>query len=468
MAGKRLLGAAGVTVLFALALVGLSTGLRWQSLSDQVAAQVSTAHAQAPSTPTPTPPGQDPGPISVPGVATLPVAAGTALIIECKWELPDMTPGEPTVTYGGVGSRDDNPWVTADGSACDPGLPGAADRRHHMMGIAPNPDDQPIRRRYENWVAIQSTSIDAIGDVVWKVWEPYRGPLGVNNPDGPNCGPGAPAPLNQTPIETFDAVQYCLQYQHHATATLGPPTPANPLTAVPCATLQAATEMFQAALETGQMTQSEANEIIDSCFRGRKAIYKVQEEISKDQPCGEYRVEVTALNSVGAPFSNVNLFDVLCFVHLQLDFTTVDWGTIHNSETSNVFGDFLFQDPPVSTSTNPPTVRNVGNAPMFVETHFDPLVLAGDPTAQVLQFDVKLRAEWQTNPATITVVDPIFAPNDWYCFDQHPLGSNQNGRLDLSVHPQAAIAGVYTGAVDVVGRRDCAPPHAGVHQSGHP
>jgi hypothetical protein len=185
--------------------------------------------------------------------------------------------------------------------------------RRHMMGITPNADDDPIERQYEKWVAVESADIGDITDVYWKVWEPYV----VTPPNGPNCA---------DPV-TFDGAQFCFKYQHHATATLGPPTVSNPLggdqpgvgptmfslSKGNCDQL-AAGKMLEAAVGTGQMTQAEVTNIIDKCEQGEEAIFRVRETVSKDQPYGEYRVEVTVANSVGATFRNVNYFDVLPFI----------------------------------------------------------------------------------------------------------------------------------------------------------
>jgi hypothetical protein len=332
--------------------------------------------------------------------------------------------------------------------------------RHKMMQITPNADDLPIERQYEKWVAIQSTNIQDISDVFFKVWEPFVAspPFGgaantakctepVTFADDNGTGPRAP---------------FCFKYQHHATGNLLPPTDSNPLVKVSCTDLQSAalTAMFNAAKNTNQMTAAEQVMIIGECFQNKKAIYRVQETISKEQPCGEYRVEVTAVNGAGASFTNVDFFDVICTVVLQRDFSAISWGPILNNQDTVISGDTNF-------GSGGPTLRNVGNAPMFVEIQYEPLVSTVDPTKTILRFDAALRAAWRTDPSTITHINPL-AALDWYCFGAHPIGSNQNAKIDFSVHPENALAGGYTGDVNIVVRFNCATPHVATHTAGHP
>jgi hypothetical protein len=396
--------------------------------------------------------------------ATVGGGTGVNIKIECKWELPDMTAGDLVMTYGSPTPNDDAPTTLADAPACTPPN-AAANLRRHMMQVRPNPGDLAIKRQYEKWVALEPTpsTLTDIVDVFFKVWEPYV----PSPPNGPNCA----SPLTFATDTGSETAQYCFKYQHHATANLLPPTAANPLTPVSCATLQALqSTMFQAAINTGQMTAAERDDIVLRVCQGEKAVYRVQEEISKDQPCGEYRVEMTAVNSAGATFKNVNFFDVICFVYLLADFDEVDWGTIPNNQTTVLSGDFCFEGLETSCPTqqatasdSKPTVINYGNQPLYLEIHYFPLVFTPDPTKQITVFDAKLLAEHNlSNPSSIEIIDPLNA-SQWYCFGVQPIGSNQEGKLDLSVHPTNAQAGDYTGSVNLLARANCVAPHTGVH-----
>jgi hypothetical protein len=425
--------------------------------------------------------------------------AGATMYIECAWEVVDTSPLTAAFTYDGSITDDDNTsqdqtlsdGVTTAGAPCVPDTSQApanmVNFKRHSIQLHPNADDADtsgtpgtLKRQYQKWVAVESTSISQIGDVFWKVWEPYvANPPYNNSPDtpanvgggsianfGPNCG--ALSPTNSaSPIEVFatdpttdnlNTRQYCLKYQHHATADLTAVSGTNPLVQTRCADLQTsgAGNMFQQAINEGEMTAAERDAIINTCFQNEKAIFFVTENVSKDQPCGEYRIETTVVNTSGIDTKRVNFFDVLCFVYLKTDFTTVDWGTIQNNADANRSGNMTFD-----TADGQPTIRNAGNAPLYLEVGFDPLVFQTDPTKNINQFDVALRAEWQANFGLLTVVNPIFARDAqqhklWTCIGDQPIGPNQNGKIDFSVHPVNAQAGAYAGVVKLVARTTCA------------
>jgi hypothetical protein len=414
----------------------------------------------------------DPNNRDIPASATIGGSgAGATMYIECAWEVVDTTPTTAQFDYNVTVADDDNvsrdqtllDGVTTAGAPCAPTTAtNMVNFKRHSIQLRPNADDNPIERQYQKWVAVESTAIGQIGDVFWKVWEPYVGTPPYNNspspgPFGPNCVspetfPGDPG--------TLATAQYCLKYQHHATANRGPVGTGNPLITQTCASLQgpAATAMFSQAINTGQMTAAERDAIITRCFQNEKSIFNVTETVSKEQPCGEYRVEVTVVNTSGNTTKSVNFFDVECFIYLQTDFTSISWGTIQNNVASNLSGNMVF-----NPGDGAPTVRNVGNAPLYIEAGFDPLIFGGDPTKNINQFDIKLRAEWRSNPAELTIVDPIFARDPqnralWACFGDQPIGSNQNGKLDLSIHPVNAQAGLYSGNFNIVARTECTTP----------
>jgi hypothetical protein len=391
---------------------------------------------------------------TVPTVAEVVPGSGANMIIECKWEIVDRSPTDLAMTYGAP-FDDDNPNVDATGAPCDaPAVSGQTpgpmeNNRRRMVQIRPNTHDEPITRQYEKWVSVYSAAVGSIIDVYWKVWEPYVG----TNPPSP-AQAGCTVEQFPDPGNPSSTLPYCLKYQHHATANRLPPTASNPLVWVGCDQLQAyRPTMFQQAINTGQMTPAEADYIIEKCFQNEKRTFRVQEDISKEQPCGEYRVEVTVVNSAPSTFRLVDYFDVICFGALALDFNTVNWGQILNNTDNYVSGDLVMQSP---VGANPPTGQNQGNDPQVFSIHYNPLRLVADPTKMITRFDLKLRASWQTNPASISEI-PIINASQWGCFPRHPIAYNQTAKIDLSVHPSAAEPGTYNGSVDITLAPGCVP-----------
>jgi hypothetical protein len=291
-----------------------------------------------------------------------------------------------------------------------------------------------------------------------------------------------PVNLASDEIGGFD--DFCLKYQHHATADLLPPNPDplspgfNPLLPISslvgnCASLQAAplTDMFTAAKQSGQMTQDEHDLIIFECFQGKKALFHVEEDVSKHQPCGvgapgytefgdgEYLVEAVVVNAKGQTFQAWNFFDVFCTPILATDFDNVVFPPTPGGGTGNVQGDEIF-----SPGDGKPTAKNIGNSSLYLEIHYDPLVSDTVPVKTIIDFDLKMKTEWQPI-ASITNVPDIQASH-WYCFVNQFIGANQVAKIDFSVHPPlGTIAANYTGMVNMLQRPDCVG-HVGDH--AHP
>ena len=94
--------------------------------------------------------------------------------------------------------------------------------------------------------------------------------------------------------------------------------------------------MFEAAVHNGEMTAAAVDDInrgmIAKCQEKEKALYYGQFALSKDQPCGEYKVVASVFNSSGND-TLTNYFDVLCVFGLQIDFNVVDWGPSRRRST---------------------------------------------------------------------------------------------------------------------------------------
>jgi hypothetical protein len=130
--------------------------------------------------------------------------------------------------------------------------------------------------------------------------------------------------------------------------------------------------------------------------------------------------------------------EVLAVVGLEIDFTEVDFGPILPTTSKWVRGDMNFNTP------DRPTVKNTGNTDMFLVLHFSNMV--GKQFGKVIN---KFNAQLNTQR-----IDPIWA-SAWVCFDKVPLGSNELGQLDLSIHPGRIPADTYSGTLDLVGVTSC-------------
>ena len=335
--------------------------------------------------------------------------------IECVWGLPDMDSSTAGIQY--IAPYDDN---SARPSPTPCTQVGASPQQSHTPGplqfhVKPNAEDLPEERQVQLWAAVGHPA--GLGNITGLVVKIYH-------PDG-----------------TF-------KLQRELVGT----------DFVPCRD-PSLDKMFYAAsnasggtgqIDTGAISNSSGNGLRDLCVQGTKQFYHVEFPISKEQKCGTYRADVYAL-SAGAQDLTSIYFKVICFNHLVLDFTTVNWGPIVPGQTNNKAGDLDMSTP------GSPTVKNTGNSGMGVGVLFGPMTIAGDPSSKVIDhFD----AGFGTDVASLQKIDPVIAGVQTNFDDTldglengRVLCSNRIGKLDLSIHPPLFLLnGNYTGTLTVVSR----------------
>jgi hypothetical protein len=350
--------------------------------------------------------------------------------IECKWELPDMDSATSGIQYtkspGHV--HDDDMAVVPDADN-DPsngtqvpcsGPPGStpsmSDGVKHMIQVKPNLENQPEERRIQLWTAVDSPlGIGSIIDVYWDIYHPD----GTKKTQVHYSDPGGG--------RVTDADGNCQAFGKGASGHDG--------------------DMFEAAVHNGEMTAAAAddatNGMITKCLEGEKALYYAEFPLSKDQMCGEYRVDLT-VTSVGGTATMTNYIDILCVYGLYIDFDAVDWAGITPGVTDVVSGDLIFAPP----SSAAPTVKNIGNDGMGLKLNFSEMI--GVLKGKITSFDAK----FGRSPSTLQSIDPI-AAGTAVEFDANParvLCANEVGKLDLSIHPPSPLVpDTYTGKLDVIG-----------------
>jgi hypothetical protein len=369
------------------------------------------------------------------------VQSTTALVpvIECKWELVDTVVNfvdgtypqdhseldplnDPDIPYGfnipnGAVQygQDDDPLTTPSTSpACTrsggQSLPTQPDGVQHMIQVMPVAEDDPEERIIQNWAAVDHPAgVNAIDDVFWKIF----------HSDG------------------------SFKYQIH-----GHRVPVSEVDLLG-AWNQPGT-MWGAAHTTGQVSQGAIHAadygMIDRVKQQQKTLWYADWLISKDQMCGEYRIEAHAVAN-GVEAIMTNYIDIICFYNLEIDFSSVNWGAILPGTSKVVPGDTQFSPP----NSSAPTVKNTGNSGMQVGVRFSPLVQQGvQGPKQIVDFD----AAFGKSASVLQWIDPISANTDiWFNNSSinQVLCANQIGKLDLSIHPPAGLPnGQYAGVVTVL------------------
>jgi hypothetical protein len=279
-----------------------------------------------------------------------------------------------------------------------------------MIQVMPVAEDDPEERIIQNWAAVDHPAgVNAIDDVFWKIF----------HSDG------------------------SFKYQIH-----GHKVPVSEVDLLG-AWNQPGT-MWGAAYATGQVSQGAIHAadygMIDRVKQQQKTLWYADWLISKDQMCGEYRIEAHAVaNGVEAVLTNY--IDIICFYNLEIDFSSVNWGAILPGTSKVVPGDTQFSPP----NSSAPTVKNTGNSGMQVGVLFSPLVQQGvQGPKQIVDFD----AAFGKSASVLQWIDPISAGVEtWFADDSlnQVLCANEVGKLDLSVHPPAGLPnGTYVGSVTVL------------------
>lgn len=316
--------------------------------------------------------------------------SGSPPTVDYKWELPNVNQSATCAT---------DPFQY--GNDADPST-------NTGVQVVPNLEDLPCLEQISYWWV--ASDPNGISDII----QAY---VRVFHPDG------------------------SLKYQLHAT-TDG--TQNAPVAPVACADLGSPTDPttpIGAAVLTGQLSSADAQLILDNCSKNVSLVFRVQGELSKEQPCGDYTVTASVSDQAGNVGELTNTMTVLCVVGLWTDFTNVDFGQIVPNTAKWVRGDTTFDDP---ADSGMPSIKNVGNTNMFLEMNYSEMVGASQGKT-ITSFDGQLNTQ-EVNP---------MAAGSTYCFNLQPIGSNVVGQLDLSIHPGSVPADSYTGSLTLTGVLSC-------------
>ena len=227
------------------------------------------------------------------------------------------------------------------------------------------------------------------------------------------------------------------------------------------------------------MTVEEIMYELDKCDAH---IYMVEGPLHYHQPCGAYRVKITAIdktNTWATPLENC--MNYICMQAFRVDFTSVSWGNVNLCTTKWIWGDNFIESPAGIADTEvKATVHNIGNMPMQLNiaqsdmgmgiTGLDPTTLESSDEAVVADgttWNVYFDARIGQDPADAMYFDPYdpddLLPEEGPRFVLLPtkLMPCQPQELDLSIHVIKADPGVpYTGVMTlecVEACWDCGP-----------
>lgn len=116
-------------------------------------------------------------------------------------------------------------------------------------------------------------------------------------------------------------------------------------------------------------------DIMDELLKCTAKVYMVQGVLDYHQPCGDYKVEIKAVDKKSNWKQFVNCMTYECVCCFDIDFDKVDFGKINICSKKWIAGDTTFDDPVApAPDPNPATVRSIGNCDMHLMIHQSDLV----------------------------------------------------------------------------------------------
>ncbi len=350
--------------------------------------------------------------VSVPASAQV-NGTGLAPTVDFNWQLPDMQPSVAGIQYGtATNSHQHDDDMSTVG-----------------IQITPVLDDDPIRLMEYWWVVESPYGIGAINDAFIRV-------LATNGQLKYQLHGTAPAyPAMPSIVRNSSAFGWGVGPSDY----LQPNTAAD-LTTVPCSALSSWTAVgtpLEAAIDTGQLTAAQAENIYVRCTKQEVEVFRVVGPLTKKQPAGTDTVVAYVADTSGNIGQLSKTFTDLPIVGWKKDFTTINWGAISPNTFKVLSGDRDF-------GSTPPTIENMGNIDIFLNVNFHDL--AGATLGKVINsFDISVGTETLAPP--FVTIDPV-ASGAPVCVNRALL-SNDPTELDLSIHPKSIPNDSYSGSIDM-------------------
>lgn len=210
------------------------------------------------------------------------------------------------------------------------------------------------------------------------------------------------------------------------------------------------------------------DDIMEELLKCVANVYMAPGVLDYHQPCGDYKVEIKAVDkkSNWIQFENCMTYECVCC--FDIDFNKVDFGKINICSKKWIPGDTTFNDPvDTAPDPNPATVRSIGNCDLHLIIHqsdlvgdvLGPLGITGTDPETTYQGTVQpnldplmgpVESNWNVhwdarlgnNPANEKFFDP--------CVDVELLNKLKlcnKDELDLSIHVSKAKPDTYKGTM---------------------
>jgi len=189
-------------------------------------------------------------------------------------------------------------------------------------------------------------------------------------------------------------------------------------------------------------------EVWDELDKCTADVYKGVGQLHYHQPCGDYLVVADACDNGNAWASQAethleNTFEYVCTSCMEIDFDSLDYGTVEVNTNKWIAGDTKWDDPvgpaPVP---NRPTVRNIGNCDIQITVSQDDMGFGFSGPASEPDWNV----EYDARMGSDTVNEVVYAPYEEVVLpNKLPLCNTEE--LDFSIHVQKSMAMTHSGVM---------------------
>ena len=191
------------------------------------------------------------------------------------------------------------------------------------------------------------------------------------------------------------------------------------------------------------------DEIMDELNQCSADIYMVEGGLYYEQPAGDYKVIIKAVDKQGNPETLENIMHYVPIAAIEIDFTSLSFGSVSICDNKQVDGDRTFVvpgEPAGPAPMNGATVRNIGNTLTQVTVHETDLYQGGMPLGMTgdewnVEYDARLGDATHTN-VFFNPCETVTLP-DILCLSTEE-------KLDFSIHiKKFGTTGTWTGTMTI-------------------
>jgi hypothetical protein len=211
------------------------------------------------------------------------------------------------------------------------------------------------------------------------------------------------------------------------------------------------TAAFEKAITDGTIVLSDpanypVEEIREELTQCHADIYMVEGDLYFEQPAGDYKVQIKAVDKQGNVTILENVMEYLAVAGIEVDFTSINYGSISVCDNQLVDGDTTWASGPAGVNQdNQATVRNIGNTWAKVSLVHSDLMQGGVPLGKTgdiwnVQYDARVGHE---------VAHTLFWPEQQKNLPT-VLELSEVEKMDFSMHiTKAGISGTWTGTMTI-------------------